>query len=674
VQIARWTFLAWLLIVVPLTAQPPFDTSGNGMLNGTYSFRHVLYVLSPIADANGTVGDIGESVALYGNISFDGKGHYTITNETVWDSDVGFPDSLSCYLSKGICTTGVPVGGDYSISASGFGYITNPITEDFIYGLVSANGVFAGSSTETTLSYGDLFIGAPTASTPPTNATFQGTYTVAGFIPNASPLASEDAFFQVSSDGAGNLGTVNVTGYSGAGGATTSSQSSTVTYSFTNGIAMINFPADATASFFSAPECVYFSPDGNFFFGGSTSGGNDMIVGVSTPAGTQNFGGLYYQAGLFQDESQISNGSADLDGYYGSFDAISAGNIIAHQRLNDIGVGVQGVTFADSFTSPITASFTDTTTSEQVAIGDGGTIRIGQGIFPFLGVSVALQAPAFAPSGPVYLNPTGIVNAASYAPFTAGVSDGEFLTLYGTGLASSTAVASTVPFPTTLAGVQVLVNGVAAPIYSVSPGAVSVLMPFENTFALAQFQVVNNGASSNFVTEVVNETTPGVFTIPNFNGLGDGAILHNADGTVVSSSSPAEPGEYVNVFLTGLGTVSPSVADGAAAPIGALSSATNTITADIGGVAATVAFAGLAPGLAGLYQVSLQIPSGAPSGENVLDISGPDSSAMQATISIGGATASARPSVPAIQRHAHSATFKRKPPCLPGPGKSCSAR
>jgi uncharacterized protein (TIGR03437 family) len=672
----RKGFLLWVLSICPLAAQTPaFDTSGNGMLNGTYSFRHVLYVLTSTPDANGIAGDIGEEVAVYGNISFDGNGKYTISNGMASDSTVGFTDPLSCYLAQAICTTGVTVDGTYSISASGFGFLINPLTEDLIYGLVSANGVFAGSSTETTLAYADLFIAAPVSSPLPANSTFQGSYTIAGFIPSNDPMASEDVFFQMNADGAGNLGAVNVTGYSGGGGTSTLSQSSTVTYSFDSGAATINFPTSETANFFQGPEMVYFSPDGSFFFGGSPAG-YDMIVGVRTTPSTQNFGGLYYQAGIFQDDSQFNNGIADLAGYYGSFDATSDGNIISHQRLYDLDIGVMGLTFADSFTSPITGSYTDTVTSEQYAVGDGGTIRIGQGVWPFLGVSVDLQAPTFTPTGPVYLNPTGIVNAASYAPFTAGVSDGELLDLYGSNLAANTVIASTVPYPTMLGSIQVLVNNVPAPIYYVSASQISVLVPFETSSPVAQFQVINNGTASNVVTEVVNETTPGVFTTPNFNGLGYGAVQHNADGTPVSPSSPAQPGEYVNVYLTGLGAVSPVIADGAAPPISPLSYASNTITADIGGVTATVAFAGLAPGLAGLYQVSLQIPSAAAAGDNTLGISGPDSSAMQALISIGsGVAAPHQRSTASLYRRTHPpALIKRKPPCLPGPGKSCHAQ
>ena len=53
--------------------------------------------------------------------------------------------------------------GTYSISASGYGFISNPLSSgDYVYGLVSQQGIFVGSSTES--GFNDLFIAAPFSS------------------------------------------------------------------------------------------------------------------------------------------------------------------------------------------------------------------------------------------------------------------------------------------------------------------------------------------------------------------------------------------------------------------------------------------------------------------------------------------------------------------------------
>jgi uncharacterized protein (TIGR03437 family) len=601
----------------PARAQAPaFDSSGNGLLKGTYYFREVIYVVSDNA------GDLSRALAVYGNFNFDGNGNYSLTNGTVFDSNNGTPQSLS--------TTGT-----YTIAASGYGYLSSPISQgDTVYGLVS-NGIFIGSSTETASQFNDLLIAAPIGSPVPTNATFRGAYTVAGFFPSGKPSGIANAFFQINPDGAGNLGNISLSGYFGGGGTSPFSESYTaIKYSFSSGAAIVSFPV-SNSKLFSGSEYLYFSPDGNFFFGGAPDY-YDMVVGVRSGSSV-NFSGLYYQAGIDEDVSALaSQGFGNLDTYYGAFNA-SGGNIVAADRLLSVfNNSAYASTYATSYPAVLAGTYT-TQGVAQYALGSGGAIRIGAGIWPYLGISVALQAPPPNGSG-VYLYPTGVVNSASQAPFTAGVSGGDLITLYGSNLAAATVVTPTVPFPTTLGGVQVLIEGVAAPIYYVSPGQISVIVPSGIPYSIAAIQVVNNGVASNTVTQFVNKTSAGVFT-QNASGLGYGAVVHNADGTLVTPSNPAVAGEYVQVFVTGLGTVFPTVPDGSAGPADPLSNTVNTMTAFIGGTSAPVAFAGLAPTLAGLYQVNIQIPTGLTAGDNTLDISGPDSYTSQALIPIGSGSA-----------------------------------
>jgi len=118
----------------------------------------------------------------------------------------------------------------------------------------------------------------------------------------------------------------------------------------------------------------------------------------------------------------------------------------------------------------------------------------------------------------------------------------------------------------------------------------------------------------------------------------------------VTPAHPAQIGEIIAVFVTGLGDVSPAVGDGA---LGVFSSTNNTIIADVGGIAATVSYAGLAPGLAGLYQLNIQIPVGVTPGDNYLNIGAMDgtSYSSEALITIAAAATSAGPQArPAIRR------------------------
>jgi uncharacterized protein (TIGR03437 family) len=638
----RYAFLVAVAAAWPVFGQSvAWDSSGNSMLNGTYYFREVFYIVGDNA------GDLGRAIALYGNVSFDGAGHYTMTSATVVDSNASVLQTLNHT-------------GTYTIAASGYGYLSNPLSStDNVFGLVGQKGIFVGSSTEagSTTGFNDLFIAAPVSSPAATNATFKGTYWVADTdavgIAQGSPSGVTSSLFQLSPDGAGNLGNVAITGFVGAYGSSLLSQSfSGVKYVFSNGAANLQFPnSNSSTPLISGQRYMYITPDGDFVFGGSPVAW-DFFVGVRTSSTAPTFSGQYYQAGIDEDDSQLGSGYGLLDTYYGSL-AANSGLVVGHQRIASVfNSGAIDYTYGDAYN--VSSNGTYTAGALRYAVGAGGLIRIGSGIGPYLGLNVAVAAPSLTGSG-VYLDPAGIVNAASSAPFTTQIAPGELITLYGSNLASSPLVASTVPYPTTLGKVQVMINGTAAPIYYVAPTVVSVWVPYSITGSVAQIQVINNGSSSNSTTMWIGTTAPGIFTNP-ANGLGYAAALHS-DYSLVTPSHPAVAGETISVYLTGLGAVTPSVADGALAPMDTLSKTNNAITADIAGVTATVGFAGLAPGLAGLYQVNLTIPSGLSAGDHILDIAGPTAYTTEALISISGSTAAA-----GAEAVRPAGKIRRKPP------------
>ena len=622
--------LLLISMAAPLIAQS-WDTSGNGMLNGKYYFRHVLYQLS-----NAGTGALYDEVSLYGTVTFNGTapGTYTVSATEV---DVQAQQMGSGTLS-----------GTYSIAASGQGFLSNPLsTGDSIYGLVNAQGIFVGSSTENLNGYNDVFIAAPLASPLPTASTFKGSYSLAYMdLSSGNPLYTVGAMLAMNPDGAGNLGTVGVVWYAGQNGSGKGVQSlPNVKYIFSGGAAVVTFPNSSNA-LFAGQYYLYFSPDGNFVFGGSPYS-PDLLVGVRTGTGTPNLSGLYYEAGLDEDESTLNAGYASLDSFYGSFSA-QAGTIVGHQRLaNFFNASAANYTYSDTYTVPSNGAYSNP--AMNYVVGNG--IRIGSGIGPYLGLSVALQAPTMTSSlssTGVFLNPQGVVNAGSSAPFTAGLAPGELLTLYGVNLASGTQVASGIPFPTTLGNVQVTINGIPAPIYYVTATQLSAIVPYGVTGSIAKVQVFNNNVASNSVTALIAKTAPGVLTQLQ-NGLGYGDVVHS-DGTLVNANNPAQIGETVSVYLTGLGAVSPTIADGAAGlPYPYATTPAGTITAYIGGVQATVGYSGLAPGLAGLYQINLTVPAGLTAGDNNLDIAGPDSYSSECLIAVGTPSASAPAAVPAYR-------------------------
>lgn len=603
------------------------DSSGDAKLSGTYYVRQVLYFYSVLDQG------LSETINVQGNITFDGIGDYTFSG-SVLDS-IGTPTvRVNLFTSQ----------GSYVIDGGGQGYISGlEFAGDRVLGMVSANGVFIGSAVGNQNGYNDLFIAAPVGATAATNSTLNGSYTVAYF----DPTVPGDAMFNMTADGQGNIGSVSVTAYSGTSSTASTQSLSGATYSFANGAATLKLGGKRSSSnLVAGDELLYISPDGNFIFGGSYNG-YDMFAGVRAAASPpSNFAGLYYQAGLDWNTAAPLNNYAPIDSYYGAFDALS-GKIIGHKRFSDVAPqrylnlnsllpdgGWTDFNYLDSYTLNSDGSSDDAAFSQHYASTADGTIRIGYGLGPFLALNVALQAPAFSGSG-VYLNPNGMVNAASSAPFTGQLAPGEFVTLYGSGLAPTTATAS-LPYSDRLEGVQVFMNGIAAPIAYVSPTQISVIVPYLTVpGGVVQVYVDNNGSTSNLVSQYTGLTSAGVFTNP-AGGLGYAAALH-ANNSVISAQSPAQTGETVELYLTGLGAVKPPVSDGAPAPGNPPSSTTSTPQVFLLDAAgnyrqAAVTFSGLAPGYAGLYQINLTIPSGLVAGDATIEVSAEDSVTIQALL------------------------------------------
>jgi uncharacterized protein (TIGR03437 family) len=217
----------------------------------------------------------------------------------------------------------------------------------------------------------------------------------------------------------------------------------------------------------------------------------------------------------------------------------------------------------------------------------------------------------------------GVVNGASFAVAPAPVAPGSIIALFGTNLAAATSAAASLPLPTSIGGVQVFLNGVAAPLFFVSPGQINLQVPWQLSGSnQMNVQVALNGVSSNTVTVNLAAVAPGCFTV---NQAGQGAILFAntsvlaaPDGSVPGmQTASAKPGDYLALFCTGLGEVTNPPASGAAGLSSPLSTTLAAPSVAIGGANSAVIFSGLAPGYAGLYQVNAQVPGNVPGGDAV---------------------------------------------------------
>jgi uncharacterized protein (TIGR03437 family) len=207
-------------------------------------------------------------------------------------------------------------------------------------------------------------------------------------------------------------------------------------------------------------------------------------------------------------------------------------------------------------------------------------------------------------------------NAASFVP--GAVSPGEIVTFTGTGLGPVTGVGFILvngKLPTTLGGVTVSFNGVAAPLLFVSDKQINAIVPYEmGGQVTANIVATFTGSSSTVFQARITDTSPAIFALSQ-NGNGQGAIL-NQNFVVNGANAPAPKGSVVQIFGTGEGLIVPPV------PTGSITVGTPPfpmpiakVSVTIGGVPAQVTYAGEAPGLvAGLLQVNAVVPAGIGSG------------------------------------------------------------
>jgi uncharacterized protein (TIGR03437 family) len=603
--------LAFAAVAAHAQTAPVFDNSGNGTLKGTFFVRQIL---AANVDPNSSA--IGRAVSLTGTMTFDGNGNYNFSGQIT--------DTMA-----GTSATAYNVSGLYAAAANGLMQIQNPIdTTQIDYGGVGGIGPSAiiASATETNGLYNDVFVAIPISTG--TNSV-QGSYQM-GFIDFLQGNASEvrDGYFGLAASGSGSFSNTTVSGAMANQSSTPTTQPmSGITYALSNGTGTLTFPTAGSplTALVSGSKSFAVSSDGNILVAGSASG-FDLFVGVKAPSGSASnsaYQGTYYSAALENDASGLANGANLLDSFYGSTLALGQGNLIMHQRLDYFDSLSYDNTIDDVYNLAADGTYSDANFRTMTGAAGQGVLQVG--LNDFYTLAVSFQAKQYTGSAP-FINPVEIWNAASFAPITNPVAPGEYVSIFGTNLSSTTKSAPSYPFLTNLGGVQVMVNGVAAPIGYVSATQINFVMPFATpVYSFAQFQVINGNAQSNLVTVYTSASAPGVFSLTNNGGdfapaVGPAAVTH-ADASLVTQASPAVAGETLVLYVTGLGAVSPAVQDGSAAPSQPLSYAVDTsIGIDIEDQAfirypsPSITYAGLAPGYAGLYQINFVVPSGVPSG------------------------------------------------------------
>jgi uncharacterized protein (TIGR03437 family) len=214
-----------------------------------------------------------------------------------------------------------------------------------------------------------------------------------------------------------------------------------------------------------------------------------------------------------------------------------------------------------------------------------------------------------------------VTNAATFAP--AALAPGMIVSIFGNNLGPAPTAPSIGTFgqivnnrfTTTLAGVRVLFDGIAAPILFANNTQINTIVPYAMAGrASARLTVEYNGVTSTAIEPRLVDTNPGIFTAAD----GRQAAMFNENGTYNSAANPAPAGSIVAIYVTGSGQTVPAGVDGEVIAANNLKKPIGAVRIRIGGVevpAADIFYAGSAPTLvSGLEQMNFRIPATAPVG------------------------------------------------------------
>ena len=230
----------------------------------------------------------------------------------------------------------------------------------------------------------------------------------------------------------------------------------------------------------------------------------------------------------------------------------------------------------------------------------------------------------YAPS--IYIG--GVVNAASFTPAPDNfISPNAIISIFGEDLALRTRQVSSADLvggslPRTLGGVSVLIGGVLAPLYFVSPNQINAQAPSAILPGELPLVITRENLRSEPEMVKISELSPGLFSwpLPLPDGRLQAAAVHQDFGLVgrgrPEGATPTRPGKTVILWATGLGQTVPLVLDGELP-----NSRAGIIRSSrmwVGGRAVAddrLLYVGQAPGLAGVYEINVRLPDDTTPGE-----------------------------------------------------------
>jgi uncharacterized protein (TIGR03437 family) len=345
-----------------------------------------------------------------------------------------------------------------------------------------------------------------------------------------------------------------------------------------------------------------------------------------------------------------------LDGQLG-------GNLTVELNSNLV-IGSPGAPFSIS-PAAVTLSVTDASPSASTAVNVNAAGSWTAAILPNNHATAWLTLPQASGSGPLTLQASGaglspgvytatVVVTSNQVPETIPVTlvvdpsltttiggvgnnfsgsttaaPGEMVAIFGAQMAPGTGsiTASSLPLPFTLNGVSATVNGVSAPMYYVSATQIDLQIPYETGAGPAVIGLNNNGQIASFPIQVA-PTAPGLFP-------------YAIDAVKGGLTTVVTPNQFLILYTTGEGDVTPTLATGATPPPSndptQYPTPRQSVSVTIGGAPVIVLFAGIPYGIAAEMQINITVPGNVPPCPQplVVTVGGVPSQTVMLTVNAG---------------------------------------